>query len=59
MEMSNKPKNERPNEANKPVHIAADTIIDGKRISEMTADELIEVIKQIGLELHRRNPSSQ
>ena len=57
--MSNKPTNERSNEANKPVPIAADTIIDGKPISEMTADELIEVIKQIGLELHRRNPNSQ
>ncbi len=57
--MSEKSKSERSKEINKPLHIATDTIIDGKRISEMTADELIEVIKQIGLELHRRNPSSQ
>ena len=57
--MSNKPQIKRSKDANKPVPIAADTIIDGKRISEMTADELIEVIKQIGLELHRRNPSSR
>jgi hypothetical protein len=59
MEMSQKFKNEGPNKTNKPVRIAAETIIDGTRVSEMTADELIEAIKQIGLELHRRNPSSQ
>jgi len=35
------------------------TVIGGKRITELSADELIRAMKQIAIELERRNPKSQ
>jgi hypothetical protein len=59
MAMSKQHRNEASSrKPNKPLG-AADTIIDGKRVSEMTSDELIEAMRQIVDELDRRNPKSK
>jgi hypothetical protein len=56
--MSKQPRNEESKKKNRPFD-AIETTIGGKRISEMAADELIEAMKQIVVELDRRNPKSQ
>jgi len=53
--MSKKPKNEESSKTDQPRDVVAG-IIEGKRIAEMTENELIEAMKQIEDELDRRNP---
>jgi hypothetical protein len=43
----------------RPIPDAVETVIGGKRISEMTADELIKAMKQIAIELDRRNQKTK
>jgi hypothetical protein len=46
-------------EPTRPARDAIETVIGGKRISEMTADELIKAMKQIAIELERRNQKTK
>jgi hypothetical protein len=52
--MSKQPRNEGSSRKPKPPD-AVETIIGGKRVSEMTADELVKAMKDIALELDRRH----
>jgi hypothetical protein len=52
--MSKQPRNEGTKKTSKP-RDAVETIIGGKRLSEMTADELVKAMKDIALELDRRH----
>jgi hypothetical protein len=53
--MSKQPRNEGSSrKPNKPPD-AVETTIGGKRVSEMTADELVKAMKDIALELDRRH----
>jgi hypothetical protein len=55
--MSKQPRNEGTKKTDKP-RDAVEKTIGGNRVSEMTADELIEAMKRIVLELDRRNPKA-
>jgi hypothetical protein len=52
--MSKQPRNEGTKKTNKP-RDAVETTIGGKRISELSADELVKAMKDIVLELDRRH----
>jgi hypothetical protein len=43
----------------RPAADAVNAVIGGKKITEMTADELIRAMKAIAIELERRNLKSQ
>ena len=52
--VSTQPNNEeQPKGTARPADVV-ETVIGGKRISEMTADELVQAVKNINLELARR-----